>query len=96
MNKKEVRKRFNERCRGRDMVCRVCNATDNLEVHHITNRNEMPNGGYVPENGITLCPAHHLLAEQGVIPVQAQYAMINSNYEKAWKSSTALGLTLDR
>ena len=26
-----------------------------MDAHHITNRNDMPNGGYVPENGVTLC-----------------------------------------
>ena len=26
-----------------------------LDAHHITDRNDMPNGGYVPENGISLC-----------------------------------------
>ena len=25
-----------------------------LDAHHITDRNEMPNGGYVKENGISL------------------------------------------
>jgi len=26
-----------------------------LDAHHITDRSEMPNGGYVKENGISLC-----------------------------------------
>lgn len=30
-------------------------AERDLDAHHITDRNEMPNGGYVPENGISLC-----------------------------------------
>lgn len=35
-----------------------------LDAHHITNRNEMPNGGYVPENGIALCDdGCHIKAE---------------------------------
>ncbi len=35
-----------------------------LDAHHITDRNEMPNGGYVEENGISLCDyGCHLLAE---------------------------------
>ena len=35
-----------------------------LDVHHITDRNEMPNGGYVKENGISLCSECHLKAEE--------------------------------
>jgi predicted restriction endonuclease len=34
-----------------------------LDAHHITDRNEMPNGGYVAENGISLCAACHFWAE---------------------------------
>lgn len=34
-----------------------------LDAHHITDRNLMPNGGYVKENGISLCPPHHENAE---------------------------------
>lgn len=43
--------------------CVFCPATENLDAHHITDRNLMPNGGYVKENGITLCPNHHEMAE---------------------------------
>jgi hypothetical protein len=57
---KRWRKNFNEVCLKRDQNrCAICKAveTDNikLDVHHITDRHEMPNGGYVLENGITLC-----------------------------------------
>ena len=35
-----------------------------LDAHHITDRNELPNGGCVAENGISLCETGcHLLAE---------------------------------
>lgn len=30
----------------------------------INDRHEMPNGGYAKENGITLCPQHHMAAEK--------------------------------
>lgn len=36
---------------------------EQLDAHHITDRNEMPGGGYVKENGITVCARHHQLAE---------------------------------
>jgi hypothetical protein len=35
-----------------------------LDAHHIINRRDMPNGGYVLQNGISLCPDCHLKAEQ--------------------------------
>jgi 5-methylcytosine-specific restriction endonuclease McrA len=66
-----VFKRDNHKCRG----CGVTSTqwskahggyiTGNsfLDAHHITDRNEMPNGGYVKENGISLCPDCHEKAE---------------------------------
>lgn len=34
-----------------------------LDAHHITDRHEMPGGGYVLENGISLCDECHMKAE---------------------------------
>src|SRR5215203_1562865 len=52
----EAHKQFHSHPADRDLVC--------LDAHHITDRHEMPNGGYVAENGITLCDdGCHLLAE---------------------------------
>lgn len=62
--KKERRERFRRLVQKRDGCCRKCGATESLEIHHITDRHEMPNGGYVPENGIALCPACHRKAER--------------------------------
>ena len=60
----------------------------------------MPNGGYVSENGITLCPKHHLDAEQyhisgnkmGIIGMMPDdlYKIINSSYDLAVKKSDEL------
>jgi len=36
---------------------------EQLDAHHITDRTLMPNGGYVKENGISLCPPCHIKAE---------------------------------
>ena len=72
MNKGRVRKKFRNETFERDnCACRLCGAdfshTDNpewfLDAHHITDRNKMPNGGYVPENGISLCKEN--LDEEG-------------------------------
>ena len=59
MGKKDIRKNFRDEVFKRDkFTCRVCGtkrAEEFLDAHHITDRNEMPNGGYVKENGITVC-----------------------------------------
>lgn len=62
MNKKEVRKLFKQSVFKRDdYTCQICgvknfkNPDEFFDAHHITDRLEMPNGGYVKENGITLC-----------------------------------------
>lgn len=59
MGKKEVREKFRNDVFSRDKnTCKVCGETkpvEELDAHHITDRSEMPNGGYVKENGITVC-----------------------------------------
>src|SRR5690606_29600 len=74
-------------------------AEEELDAHHITDRNEMPNGGYVPENGISLCKvnchmkaeAHHRgeKTEPGFSPAEL-YAKIGSSYELAIQASGEL------
>jgi predicted restriction endonuclease len=91
-NHKRWRKQFNEDCLKRDNnKCVFCDVDTDLDVHHITDRSEMPNGGYVLSNGITLCSEHHLMAENfhmtGVIidgfGPDDLYGVIGSAYEKA-------------
>jgi 5-methylcytosine-specific restriction endonuclease McrA len=99
--KKLIRKNFRDVVFKRDgHKCVFCNITENLDAHHITDRTLMSNGGYVLENGITLCPEHHLIAEiwhtsqhqkwiDGFHPDDL-YLNINSSYEKAIKASKKL------
>ena len=62
-SKKENRKKFKAAVFKRDKnTCQHCDlkysddeVENYLDAHHITDRNEMPNGGYVVENGISLC-----------------------------------------
>jgi 5-methylcytosine-specific restriction endonuclease McrA len=59
MSKKQIRQRFRSDVFERDnYTCQVCGKkreeTD-LNAHHITDRSHMPFGGYVKENGITVC-----------------------------------------
>ena len=63
MSKKDVRRKFRDDVFGRDKGrCLFCGAPA-VDAHHITDRNEMPKGGYVKENGISLCARDHILVE---------------------------------
>jgi len=66
-----------------------------LDVHHITDRNSIPAGGYVKENGISLCPACHVKAENPHmtdVEFQAEnlYNMIGSSKNNAYMASLEL------
>jgi 5-methylcytosine-specific restriction endonuclease McrA len=66
--KKAIRERFRSQVMERDAYqCVVCGSREDLEVHHIVNRNLMANGGYYLTNGVTLCPQHHFEAEAGAL-----------------------------
>ncbi|PWR32200.1 hypothetical protein DK308_15580, partial [Listeria monocytogenes] len=84
----------------------LCLCKNNIIFHiskiyfycHIIDRSDMPNGGYVKSNGITLCSEHHLCAEQFHITGTAivnfhpddLFKIINSSYEQAYKDSLKL------
>lgn len=104
--KKAIRKLFRDSCYKRDgFRCAVCGmksskdkAEEELDAHHITDRNLMPNGGYVKENGISLCAQCHEKAEvfhstgtalPGFSP-EDLYIKIKSSYEKAVEASEKL------
>ena len=66
--KKEIRRRFKAEVFERDNnTCQICGLGKELpngfdykpeeifDAHHITDRSKMSNGGYVKENGITVC-----------------------------------------
>lgn len=99
--KRQIRQQFRNEVFERDgHKCAFCECTENLDAHHITDRSEMPNGGYVKENGITLCPEHHLAAEKFHITEGKEwepnmhpddlYRMINSSFELAYSKSQRL------
>ncbi len=98
--KKQIRKTFRDEVFQRDKCsCRMCgaefhsNTEEFLDAHHITDRTEMPNGGYVKENGISLCKDEcHLKAEmqeEGYTPNEL-YLLIGSSFEDAVKASEKL------
>lgn len=104
--KKKIREKFRNDCFKRDNYsCVMCNlksspekAMDELDCHHITSRTEMPNGGYVKENGISLCDSCHVKAEKCYYNRNENieycsdilYLKINSNKEQAILSSKLL------
>lgn len=104
--KKDIRNNFRTAVYKRDKnTCQVCQKkhTDiaQLDAHHITDRNEMPNGGYVKENGISLCKEgchmkcekFHISGglewEEGLHPDDL-YKIIGSSKELAVKKSELL------
>lgn len=105
-NKKLIRKYFRDDCYKRDKFrCAMCkirpllkDVEKELDAHHITSRDSMPNGGYVLQNGISLCSNCHLKAEEfhstgiahlGYAPDDL-YKVINSSLEKAIEASEKL------
>ena len=103
--KQQIRAKFRSDVFTRDdFTCKVCNTQQDeseLDAHHITDRTQMPNGGYVASNGITVCKddchmkveAFHISGgvawEQGLHPDQL-YKMIGSSKEQAIKDSERL------
>ena len=66
MGKRDVRAAFRDSVFTRDRyTCQVCGkrwtsadadpSLKRLNAHHIIDRHDFPNGGYVAENGITVC-----------------------------------------
>ena len=106
-NKKFVRKTFRDGVFKRDKYrCVMCGfqstpekAEKELDAHHITPREELPGGGYVKENGVTLCKGDdgsscHEKAEMvlngdcisGFSPDDL-YVKVGSSYEEAFRKS---------
>lgn len=101
--KKQVRDDFRDAVYERDgHQCVMCGKRDcKLDAHHIIDRHEMPNGGYVLENGITLCAGidqnnchwkaeqHHAtgLSYPGYSPDDL-FAKIGSSLDKAIAASS--------
>lgn len=104
--KKEIRQKFRDAVFSRDsFMCAIsgCTESEPLDAHHITPREMMPNGGYVKENGISLCSWHHLQAETFLSNPGAVhsdflmsfspsmlYKIIGSSYDAAVKASEKL------
>lgn len=99
-NHKKWRKEFNAAVFERDKhKCRIC-GNPAADAHHITDRHELPNGGYVLSNGVSLCESCHIGAGPTEGPMghfhpplytaDFFYKMIGSSYEKALQDSKNL------
>jgi len=99
---KEWRTAFRQDVLKRDnFTCRNCGKAfpngEGLDAHHIQDRHDLPNGGYVVENGISLCDVCHEMAEIfhrtrercGIHPDEF-YARIESSREKALEAARKL------
>jgi 5-methylcytosine-specific restriction endonuclease McrA len=95
------RDKYKCRCCGKDGYDRQENPVLGkipLDAHHITNRQEIINGGFVPENGISVCDDCHLKAEafwstgkplEGFSPTDL-YNLIGSSLQIATEASERL------
>ena len=110
MGKKEIRKRFRDAVFVRDGYrCVMCGfessperVAEDLDCHHISERGEMLMGGYVAENGISLCKdgpeSCHIKAELWLngsgqpegFSADELYLRIGSSLEEAEKASCKL------
>jgi hypothetical protein len=64
--KKQIREHFRHVVFTRDnFTCKCCDKPA-VDAHHISDRNSyfFSNGGYVLQNGISLCEEHHKMAEK--------------------------------
>ncbi len=98
---KQLRIDFREAVFKRDDHKCVCCMQPAVDAHHITDRHDMPNGGYTIENGISLCSSCHLKAEnfhdshgesfvEGYRPNDL-YRLIGSSHDRAVQASEKLG-----
>lgn len=65
-----ARDRFREAVFARDdRRCVVCGAPAQ-DAHHLIERRLFPDGGYDPDNGVSVCGPHHLEAERTTLSVE--------------------------
>jgi hypothetical protein len=91
--KKEIRRNFRNDTFERDeYCCKICglgpiyeSPESIFDAHHITDRHDMPNGGYVKENGITLCKYNEDGLEEDSCHMKAERFHISGGVE--WESN---------
>lgn len=80
----QSRKEFRTKCKERDNnTCVVPWCSESIDdVHHIIERSEWKNGGYLMKNGASVCNKHHRDAESNHIPPQAFWIWLDINNPK--------------
>lgn len=77
----------------------ITTTIEELDAHHIVDRHLMPNGGYVAENGISLCSECHEMAEaywfdekqrREAYEPEKLYELIGSSWDEAIAASESL------
>ena len=68
-----------------------------VDAHHITDRSEMPHGGYILENGISVCDEHHIICEKFHITdgEEWHYGFHPDDLYKKINSSKELAIKID-
>jgi len=74
--KKAIRQAFRDAVFSRDLFRCVACVGIAVDAHHIISRDIAPNGGYVEENGVSLCEGCHIRAEAGEWSAEQLRAMI--------------------
>ena len=77
-------------------MCGISSMFIKLDAHHVTDRKEIINGGYVMENGISLCPECHKKAEMFHDTGKAYPGYAPEDLYKAIKSSKELAIEASR
>jgi 5-methylcytosine-specific restriction endonuclease McrA len=96
-NKKQIRENFRTVVFARDHgKCVFCEKPA-VDAHHITDRSEMENGGYILENGISVCDEHHIMCEKFHITdgEEWHYGFHPNDLYKKINSSKELAIKID-
>lgn len=88
-SKIKIRRNFRDSTFDRDgYCCKICgngpvyeSPESVFDAHHITDRKEMPNGGYAKENGITLCKYDNDASEENSCHMKAERFHISGGQE---------------
>lgn len=88
-SKNDIRRKFREDTFDRDgYCCKLCgngpvyeSPESVFDAHHITDRHEIISGGYVKENGITLCKYNKEGSEEGSCHMKAEKFHISGGVE---------------
>jgi 5-methylcytosine-specific restriction endonuclease McrA len=96
-NKKQIREKFRTVVFARDHSKCVFCGKPAVDAHHITDRSEMPHGGYILENGISVCEEHHIMCEKFHITNgdEWHYGFHPNDLYKKINSSKELAIMLD-